>query len=82
VPLSRIMQGFAQDHQTDYYDVRDQRFLGDERFVEEIEGKVQGNREIALPVPRVKIALLLPLVARAYGRQRKSWSKRGGSGNG
>lgn len=46
-------------------------FGSDERFVEEIEERVQGNREIALPVPRARIALLLPLVARAYGATEK-----------
>jgi chromosomal replication initiation ATPase DnaA len=41
--------------------------LGDERCVEEIEERVQGDREIAVPTPRVKLAVLLPLVAKAHG---------------
>jgi putative transposase len=79
--LKFIAEGRATGHQPDYYDVRDQRFLGDERFMEAIEERVEGNREIALPVPRAKLSILLPLVARAYeatekdllqaGRQRK-----------
>ena len=64
----RFMEdGKANGHQPDYYDVRDQRFLGDERFVEQIEERVQEDREIATPLPRVKLAVLLPLIAGAYG---------------
>jgi len=48
--LRFIAEGKATGHQPDYYDVRDQRFLGDERFVEEIEERVEADREIALPV--------------------------------
>ena len=35
--------------------------------MEEIEKRVQGDREIATPMPRVKLAVLLPLIAGAYG---------------
>jgi hypothetical protein len=38
-----IAEGKAIGHQAEYYDVRDQRFLGDERFVEEIEGTDSGR---------------------------------------
>jgi putative transposase len=48
--LRFMAEGKATGHQPDYYDVRDQRFLGDERFVEEIEERVEGDREIALTV--------------------------------
>ncbi|MGH7930930.1 MAG: hypothetical protein ACREQV_24425 [Candidatus Binatia bacterium] len=65
--LKFMADGKATGHQPDYYNVRDQRFLGDERFVAEIEERVEGDREIAVPVPRVKLTALLPLVARAYG---------------
>ena len=69
--LKFIADGKAAGHQTDYYDVRDQRFLGDERFEEEIEQRVEGESEIALPVLRAKLSILLPLVARAYGATEK-----------
>jgi chromosomal replication initiation ATPase DnaA len=62
-----MAEGKANGHQPDYYDVRDQRFLGDERFVEEIEERVQGDREIAAPTPRVKLPVLLAMVAKAHG---------------
>ena len=53
------------------FDVRDQRFLGDERFVNEIEERVQGDREISTPTPRVKLAAILSLVAKAHGATEK-----------
>jgi putative transposase len=65
--LRFMAEGKANGHQPNYYDVRDQRFLGDERFVEQIEERVQGDREIATPMPRVKLAVLLPLIAGACG---------------
>jgi REP element-mobilizing transposase RayT len=65
--LKFMAEGKTAGHQPDYYDTRDQRFLGDERFVEDIEERVQGDREISTPTPRVKLAALLPLVAKAYG---------------
>ena len=69
--LKFIADGKGTGHRLDYYDVRDQRFLGDERFVEEIEQRVEGDREIALPVPRAKLSMLQSLVARAYGATEK-----------
>jgi chromosomal replication initiation ATPase DnaA len=66
-----MAEGKTAGHQADYYDVRDQRFLGDERFVEQIEEQVQGDREIAIPTPRVKLAVLLRLVTSAYGTTEK-----------
>jgi REP element-mobilizing transposase RayT len=69
--LKFMAAGKAAGHQPDYYNLRDQRFLGDERFVEEIEERVQGDREIAVPEPRAKIGVLLPLVAKAYGATEK-----------
>jgi putative transposase len=75
--LKFMAEGKAKGHQPDYYDVRDQRFLGDERFVEEIEERVQGDREIAAPAPRVKLALLLRLVAKAHGGTEKELTEAG-----
>jgi putative transposase len=69
--LKFIAEGKATGHQADYYDVRDQRFLGDERFVEEIEARIGEDREVAVPAPRAKFAVLLPLVAKAYNANEK-----------
>jgi REP element-mobilizing transposase RayT len=69
--LRFMAEGKTAGHQPDYYDVRDQRFLGDEKFVEDIDEQVQRDREIATPTPRVKLAALLPLVASAHGTTEK-----------
>ena len=69
--LQFMAEGKANGHQPDYYDVRDQRFLGDERFVEAIEERVQGDPEISTPTPHVKLAAILPLVAKAHGATEK-----------
>jgi chromosomal replication initiation ATPase DnaA len=61
----------ANGHQADYYDVRDQRFLGNEGFVEEIQDRVRADREIGVPLPRTKNESLLPLVAKAHGATEK-----------
>ena len=76
--LSEIYRGGKSGRSSDgYYDVRDQRFLGDERFVEEIEERIQEDREIARPVPRAKLSALLPLVAKAYDATEKELVRAG-----
>jgi len=75
--LKFIAEGKDAGHQADYYDVRDQRFLGDERFVEEIEGRIQGDREIKVPAPRVKFSELLRMTAAVYGASEKELSQAG-----
>ena len=54
-------------HQSDFYDVWDQRFLGDERFVEQIDERIRADREIEVPGPRARFSELLRLTAAAYG---------------
>jgi hypothetical protein len=71
VYLKFIADGKATGHQPDYYDVRDQRFLGDERFVEEIAERAGADREISLPLPRAKPSVLLRLVAEGIWRDRE-----------
>jgi chromosomal replication initiation ATPase DnaA len=72
-----MAEGKANGHQPDYYDVGDQRFLGDERFVEQVEERVQGDREIAVPMPRVKLPVLLAMVAKAHGATEKELTEAG-----
>ena len=50
--LRFMAEGKGSGHQADYYDVRDQRFLGDERFVEQIDERIRAEREIEVPGPR------------------------------
>jgi len=43
-------------HQPDYYHVHDQRFLGDQRFVEQIDERIRAEREIEIPNPRASFS--------------------------
>jgi chromosomal replication initiation ATPase DnaA len=54
-------------HQPDYYHVHDQRFLGDQRFVEQIDERIRAEREIEIPHPRASFSKLVRLTAEAYG---------------
>jgi len=65
--LRFMTEGKGSGHQPDYYDVRDQRFLGDERFVEQIGERIRAEREIEVPGPKAKLSELLRLTAEAYG---------------
>lgn len=49
----------------------------DERFVEEIGERVDGDRDIAIPVRRVKLAVVLPLIAKAYGATERELTEAG-----
>jgi putative transposase len=65
--LRFMAEGKGSGHRADYYDVQDQRFLGDERFVEQIDERIRAEREIELPHPRAQFSKLLHLTAEAYG---------------
>jgi hypothetical protein len=65
--LRFMAEGKGSGHQSDYYDVRDQRFLGDRAFVEQIDERVRREGEIEVPGPRAKFPQLLHLTAEAYG---------------
>ena len=79
-----MAEGKGAGHQGVYYDVWDQRILGDKNFVEQIDKKIRSEREIELRGPRAKLSKLLRLTAQAYrvterdlvrpGRQRR-WVK-------
>jgi REP element-mobilizing transposase RayT len=65
--LRFMAEGKGSGHQADYYDVQDQRFLGDERFVEQIDERIRAEREIEVPHPRAQFSKLFHLTAEAYG---------------
>ncbi len=69
--LRFMAEGKGSGHQADYYDVRDQRFLGDKDFVERIDERVRSEREIEVPGPRAKFSQLLRLTAEAYGMRER-----------
>ena len=65
--LRFMAEGMGSGHRAEYYDVRDQRFLGDKNFVEGIDERIRSKREIEVPGPRATFAELLRLTAEAYG---------------
>ncbi|MCG3774313.1 MAG: Chromosomal replication initiator protein DnaA [Nitrospira sp.] len=62
-----LQEGLAQGHQTRFYDTVDQRFLGDEGFIEEADRKTAATREVTVRPPRVAFGPLLTAVATTFG---------------
>jgi hypothetical protein len=63
----RFMQdGLAHGHQDRFYQTVDQRFLGDERFIEEADRRTAATREVTIRPTRVAFGTLLTAVAAAY----------------
>ena len=79
--LQFIAEGKENGHQERYYQTTDQRFLGDEGFVEQVGKKAGKDREVDAKVRRVAFVRLLEVLAKYYkikadtltqaGRQRK-----------
>jgi REP element-mobilizing transposase RayT len=69
--LRFMAEGKGLGHQTDYYQVWDQRILGDERFVEQIDERIRTEREIEVPGPRATFANLLHWTAESFGVKEK-----------
>ncbi len=65
--LRFMAEGKGSGHQAIYYDVWDQRILGDQRFVEQIDEEIRAQREIKSPGPRANLSKLLHATAHAYG---------------
>src|SRR5262245_13501415 len=61
--LRFIDEGEGQGHEKRFYETVDQRFLGDERFVEEVSKKVGEDREVEPKMRRVTFAVLLNAIA-------------------
>jgi putative transposase len=80
--LRFIAEGKATGHQPDYYDAQDQRFLGDTKFVEQIDERIRAERDIEVPGPRAKFSELLRLAAKAYGANERDLVQSGRNDNG
>ena len=65
--LRFMAEGKGSGHQAIYYDVWDQRFLGDQKFIEQIDQEIRVQREIKSPGPRANLSKLLHVTAQAYG---------------
>lgn len=65
--LRFMAEGRDMGHQQNYYQTVDQRFLGDERFVEQINQRSQREREMEVPGPRASFSDIVGLLAQEYG---------------
>lgn len=61
-----LKEGLAQGHEAKFYETVDQRFLGDERFIHEVDRRTSSRREIVVGPSRVPFGLLLRGVAQLY----------------
>jgi len=59
-------EGIGQGHMEGYYDVVDQRFLGDEEFIEKVDKRAQGW-EVEAKGPKVPFSRLVEAVAQEHG---------------
>ena len=62
-----MRDGLAQGHQGRFYETVDQRLLGDERFLEEIDRRTAATREVTVRPQRIALGTVLTAVATAYG---------------
>ena len=67
--LRFMAEGRDLGHQVNYYQIVDQRFLGDERFVERIDQRSHREREIEVPGPRANFSDLVRLLAQECGAE-------------
>ncbi len=65
--LRFVAEGRDTGHQESYYQTVNQRFLGDDRFVEEVDQRSRGEREIEVPGPRASFSDLVRLLAQEHG---------------
>lgn len=61
-----VLDGIEQGHREDYYRVKEQRYLGDEEFVENVERRVE-KVERVFPI-RMTVEELVDRIGREYGR--------------
>lgn len=61
-----LLDGLAQGHQERFYETVDQRFLGDEGFIEEVDRRTATTREVVVRPKQVPFGSLLTAVATAY----------------
>src|SRR3989338_8544160 len=59
-------EGIGRGHDDRYYELVDQRFLGDEDFIDKVDKRAQG-REVEVQGPKVAFSRLLEAVAKEHG---------------
>ncbi|MDH3504664.1 MAG: transposase [Nitrospirota bacterium] len=62
-----LQEGLGMGHQAHYYEAVDQRFLGDERFLAELQGKTKAKNEVTVKGPKVSFPRILQAVAETTG---------------
>lgn len=61
-----LLDGLALGHQDRFYETVDQRFLGDERFITEMDRRTASSRNVVVSPPRVPFRTILTAVATVY----------------
>jgi hypothetical protein len=70
-----VLDGIEQGHREDYYRVKEQRYLGDEEFVEKMERRVE-KVERVFPI-RMTIEEIVDRIGREYGKTAREILGRG-----
>ncbi len=65
--LRFMREGVRIKHEERYYEAVDQRFLGDERFIERIGSRTEGKGEIEKRGKKIPFSELVGVVAKEYG---------------
>jgi putative transposase len=73
-----VQEDMKDGHREEYYDVIDQRFLGEERFVEKL--KVQADEEPEIPRPKRPVSAVFRSAARALTWSRGCFQERTAAG--
>jgi putative transposase len=63
-----VMEGLGWGHEEKYYEVKDQRYLGEESFIDRIESK---KREVEAPLYDIPIGVIVREVSRRTGISRE-----------
>lgn len=61
-----VLDGIEQGHQEDYYQVKEQRYLGDEEFVDRVERRVERLKPV-FPI-RMTAQQIVDRISREFGR--------------
>ena len=62
-----LQEGLGDGHQTQFYEVVDQRFLGDERFLADLQRKAERKHEVQVTGRKINFARVLQAVATVTG---------------
>ena len=75
--LRFMEEGMGLGHVDQYYEVVDQRFLGDEGFVDEVDRRTESKREVKAGLSKVAFPSLLQALARQYKVDAEELARKG-----